>query len=174
MWSKTTCSRSRRPCGISRACHGDRAGGNACSHAPDDGVMRASVGAFAAAVLVAGCSSSTAGTSAPAAPPAATSPTPANAGTPATPTSTPVGGPLMTVGPGTYEVGTSPGQLAPGRYFSPGPPSGSPCYHARRRNNDSEPGDVIADELSQGQVIMTVRASDGYVEVSGCTFIAAS
>jgi len=80
----------------------------------------------------------------------------------------------MTVGPGTYEVGTGPGQLAPGRYFSPGPPSGSPCYYARRRNKDSEPGEIIADELSQGQVTMTVRASDGYVEISGCTFIAAS
>jgi hypothetical protein len=39
-------------------------------------------------------------------------------------------------------------------------PSGSPCYYARRGNKDSEPGDIIADELSQGQVIMTVRASD--------------
>ena len=83
-------------------------------------------------------------------------------------------GPVMTVGPGTYAVGTGNGQVAPGKYFSPAPSSGSTCYYARLRNNNGEPDDIIAEELSHRQIIMTVRASDGYVKVSGCTFIAAS
>jgi hypothetical protein len=80
----------------------------------------------------------------------------------------------MTVEPGTYEVGTGNGQIAPGKYFSPAPSGGLTCYYARLRNNDGEAGDIIAQELSHGQITMTVRASDGYVKVSGCTFLAAS
>jgi hypothetical protein len=80
----------------------------------------------------------------------------------------------MTVGPGTYEVGTGNGQIAPGKYFALAPTSRSTCYYARLRNNDGEAGDIIAEELSHDQIIMTVRASDGYVTVSGCTFIAVS
>ena len=101
---------------------------------------------------------------------------PATASTTAatTATSPPVVGPLTAVGPGTYEVGTGNGQIAPGKYFSPASSSSSTCYYARLRNNDGEADDIIADELSHGQTIMTVRASDGYVTVSGCTFLAAS
>jgi len=80
----------------------------------------------------------------------------------------------MTVEPGTYEVGTGNGQIAPGKYFSPAPSGDSTCYYARLRNNDGEAGDIIAEELSHGQITMTVRGSDGYVKVSGCTFLAAS
>ena len=136
--------------------------------------MRGSVLALAAAVLLAGCGSST-GPSAPATPAPPSTPTSAIADTPATTaTSRPVDGPLATVRPGTYEVGTGNGQIAPGKYFSPGPSGGSTCYYARLRSVDGEVDDIIADDLSHGQIIMTVRASDGYVEVSGCTFIAAS
>lgn len=56
----------------------------------------------------------------------------------------------MTVGPGMYAVGTGNGQVAPGKYFSPAPSSGSTCYYARLRNNDGDAGDIIAEELSQG------------------------
>ena len=118
--------------------------------------MRGSVFALTAGLLIAGRVSS-AGTSAPVATSAATS-TPAVASTLAatTVTSPSVVGPLMTVGPGTYAVGTGNGQVAPGKYFSPAPSSGSPCYSARLRNNDGEADDIIAEELSQGQIIMTV------------------
>jgi len=54
------------------------------------------------------------------------------------------------------------------------PSGGSTCYYARLHNNDGGAGEIIAEELSHNQIIMTVRASDGYVTVSGCTFIAAS
>ena len=138
--------------------------------------MRGSVLALAASLVIAGCGSST-GTSAPVATPAATAtPTLVIASTTAatTVTSPPVGGPLTTVGPGTYAVGTGSGQIAPGKYFAPAPTSGPPCYYARLRNNDGEAADIVAEEMSHNQIIMTVRASDGYVKVSGCTFIAAS
>jgi ABC-type transport system substrate-binding protein len=136
--------------------------------------MRGSVLALAASLVIAGCSSST-GTSAPVSTAEAnTSPTTASTSAATTATSPPVVGPLTTVGPGTYEVGTGNGQIAPGKYFAPALSSGPPCYYARLRNNDGETADIIAEELSHGQIIMTVRASDGYVKVSGCTFIAAS
>ena len=137
--------------------------------------MRGSVLALAAILVITGCSSST-GTSARVATAAATIPTPAITSTPTatTATSAPAGGPLTTIGPGTYEVGTGNGQVAPGKYFSPGPSDSSTCYYARLRNNGGQASDIIAEELLQGQIIMTVRASDGYVKVSGCTFIAAS
>ena len=136
--------------------------------------MRRSVLVLAAGLLIAACSSST-GTSTPTTTPAAATP-PAVASTSAatTATSPSMVGPVMTVGPGTYEVGTGNGQIAPGKYFAPAPSSGSTCYYARLRNNDGDAGDIIAEELSQGNIIMTVRASDEYVTVSGCTFIAAS
>jgi hypothetical protein len=73
-----------------------------------------------------------------------------------------------------YEVGTGNGQIAPGKYFAAAPTSGPPCYYARLRNNDGEAADIVAEEMSHNQIIMTVRASDGYVKVSDCTFIAAS
>ena len=93
--------------------------------------MRGSVLALAAGLVIAGCGSST-GPSAPVATAAATTPTPAIASTPAasTATSPPVGGPLTTVAPGTYEVGTGNGQIAPGKYFAPAPTSTAPCYYA--------------------------------------------
>lgn len=78
-------------------------------------------------------------------------------------------GPLSTVGPGTYEVGTGAGQIPPGKYQSPGPTSGN-CYYARLKHNDGAVGDIIGNDLTQGPSIMNVKASDGYVEVRGCTF----
>ena len=90
------------------------------------------------------------------------------------PTSAPVAQPLTTVSPGTYEVGTGDGQVAPGKYKSTGPDSGGACYYARLKNNDGGTGDIIANNLSQGPSIMNVKASDGYVQVAGCTFTKAS
>lgn len=78
-------------------------------------------------------------------------------------------GPLTTVGPGTYEVGTGDGQVAPGKYRSPGP-DGAACYYARLKNNDGVLNDIIDNEISQGQTLLTVKDSDGYLEVQGCTF----
>jgi hypothetical protein len=57
------------------------------------------------------------------------------------------------------------------------PPQPAVSGHARApgpRNNDGEAGTLIAEELSHDQITMTVHASDGYVTVSGCTFLAAS
>ena len=77
---------------------------------------------------------------------------------------------LTTVSDGTYEVGTGAGQVSPGKYKSSGPDGGTVCYYARLRNNDGSTGDIIANNLSQGPSIMIVKASDGYVQVNGCTF----
>lgn len=78
-------------------------------------------------------------------------------------------GPLTTIVPGTYEVGNGDGQVVPGKYKSPNP--GGYCYSARLKNNDGALGDIIANDIHQGQALLTVKASDGYVEVTGCTFV---
>jgi hypothetical protein len=90
--------------------------------------------------------------------------------TPGGSASSPQSGPLTTVSSGTYEVGTGDGQVPPGKYKSSGPTGSAPCYFARLKNNDGAMGDIIDNDLSQGPTVMTVKASDGYVEVNRCTF----
>jgi hypothetical protein len=87
---------------------------------------------------------------------------------PAPKTATPE--PLAVVPPGTYEVGTGAGQVAPRRYRSPGPAGGGSCYFARLRDASGESDDIIANDSSDGPSILTVKESDAFVEVSGCTF----
>lgn len=82
------------------------------------------------------------------------------------------GGPLRSFSDGTYEVGTGDGQVAPGKYRSPG--DGGMCYWARLKHNDGAFGDIIANNLGQGQMILNVKASDGYVEIRHCTFTKAA
>jgi len=87
-------------------------------------------------------------------------------------TSAPAAGPLQELPPGVYEVGTGPGQAAPGKYRSPGPDgsNGAGCYYARLRSNDGSFGDILGNNITQGQSLMTIKVSDGYVEIGGCTF----
>jgi hypothetical protein len=77
------------------------------------------------------------------------------------------GGPLTTFSDGTYEVGTGDGQVAPGKYKSSG---GGMCYWARLKHNDGAIGDIVDNNVGQGQMILNVAKSDGYVEIRGCTF----
>ena len=44
------------------------------------------------------------------------------------------------------------------------------CYSARLKHNDGALGDIIDNDLSEGQMILNVAKSDGYVEIRGCTF----
>lgn len=79
--------------------------------------------------------------------------------------------PSGSFGPGTYEVGTGGDQILPGKYKSTGPASLSGiCYSARLKHNDGAVDDIIDNDASQGPSILNVKASDGYVEISGCTF----
>jgi hypothetical protein len=74
-------------------------------------------------------------------------------------------GPLSTFSEGTYEVGTGDGQVAPGKYKSPGPGS-----YVLLKNNDGQLGDIIDIQISDGQLLLTVPKTAGYVEVRRCTF----
>lgn len=80
--------------------------------------------------------------------------------------------PLTSVSAGTYQVGKGPGKIAPGSYQSPGPDPGGIgiCYYARLKANDGSLGDIVDSGVSEGPSIMNVADSDGYVEISGCTF----
>jgi hypothetical protein len=69
---------------------------------------------------------------------------------------------------GVYEVGP---EIKPGTWKTDG--RGTPglggCYWSR--NRDADGLDIIANNLSPGRQTMTVRAADGYVELSGgCTW----
>lgn len=90
-----------------------------------------------------------------------------SAGAPIVPTTTQVAptGPLTAFDDGTYEVGTGPGQVAPGRYRA----SGKGCHWARLKSTDE--GDTIGTpHTGNGPTFMTVKASDAYIHVSGCAF----
>lgn len=80
-------------------------------------------------------------------------------------------GPLTEFSDGTYEVGTGDGQVAPGRYKSAG---SSMCYWARLKKGNGEVGDISANNVGSGQMILNVSPSDGFVEVRGCTFTKAA
>lgn len=78
------------------------------------------------------------------------------------------GGALTSFSDGTYEVGTAAGQIPPGKYKTPG--GGGTCYWSRLKHNDGALGDIIANNIGEGQMILNVAKSDGYVEIRGCTF----
>lgn len=88
------------------------------------------------------------------------------------PTASSPAGPITTIRAGTYEVGTGPGQVPAGRYRASGPDGTNAigCYYSRLRRNDGSLDDIIANNISAGQALLNVAPSDGYVEVSGCTF----
>lgn len=92
---------------------------------------------------------------------------------PATPAAPAVAaGPLIVVGPGLYEVGTGPGQVAPGKYRTPGPDGTNPtgCFFGRWRTVEMNSDEGLGYDLSQGPTIMVVQPFDGAVKVGGCTF----
>lgn len=62
-------------------------------------------------------------------------------------------------GDGVYVVGVD---IEPGRYRSDG---GSSCYWARLTADGT---DIIDNYLGDGQAVVTVQATDGLLEVSGC------
>jgi hypothetical protein len=60
---------------------------------------------------------------------------------------------------GLYKVGED---IKPGNYRTSG---GEMCYYARLKTDDTT--SYIANHISSGPMRMTVRSSDGYVELSG-------
>jgi hypothetical protein len=86
---------------------------------------------------------------------------------PPAPTYVPTG-PLTEFGDGVYEVGTSDGQVAPGKYKAANPDHYG--YYALLKHNDGDLGDIINSDISQGPMQLTVPKTAGYVKVSGCTF----
>jgi len=67
------------------------------------------------------------------------------------------------VGPGDYIVGID---LQPGTYRSGG--GGLACYFARLRGFTHAPGDVIANNHTQGSAIVSIAASDRGFTSNGC------
>jgi hypothetical protein len=85
--------------------------------------------------------------------------------------STPAG-PLTTLAPGTYEVGSAAGDAMPGQYKASGPDGSNPagCYYARLKQNDGSVDDILSNDVSQGPALFTLKPSDGYIQIEGCTF----
>lgn len=96
--------------------------------------------------------------------PAAAAPRPAPAATVAPVVPAPTG-PATTLAEGTYEVGVD---IKPGKYKSPG---GSGCYWARLGKDQTS---ILDNSFGDGPSVFTVKASDGYVKLSGCTWTLAA
>jgi hypothetical protein len=72
----------------------------------------------------------------------------------------PAAGPLS-----AHDWGTRASQPSPAGSYRTAGGGGSPCYYARLKTDDTT--SYIANNLSSGPMRMTVRSSDGYVELSG-------
>lgn len=85
-------------------------------------------------------------------------------------------GPLTSFGPGTYEIGTGPDQIAPGKYKTAGPAAGDfggSCYWARLKNTDGELASIIANGNAQGPTTVTIGKNDAAFETR-CTWTKAA
>ncbi|MBB2890803.1 hypothetical protein [Flexivirga oryzae] len=67
-------------------------------------------------------------------------------------------------GDGTYQVGTD---IQPGTYVSGTPDSGN-CYWARLKGTSGSFSDIIANNNSAGQSVVTIAPTDKVFETSGC------
>jgi hypothetical protein len=88
---------------------------------------------------------------------------PAPRGTYSAAAATPTG-PLTSFSDGIYEVGTGPGQIAPGKYRSDNPNGNGYIWLTKA---DGGYGD---DASSKGQILVTIKTTDVRAEVYGCTF----
>lgn len=67
-------------------------------------------------------------------------------------------------GDGTYQVGVD---IEPGTYVS-GPPDRGNCYWARLSGSNGF-GDILANNNSSGQSVVTIAKTDKFFESSGCS-----
>ena len=94
-----------------------------------------------------------------------TSVAPPRTGTPPTPPTVAVE--VTTFTQGTYDVGTEPGEVSPGRYRTQGSDSTVfPFCSAAREKTDGSPID-IPETTNEGPATLTVRATDGQITFSG-------
>jgi hypothetical protein len=83
-------------------------------------------------------------------------------------TQTPPVRPAGTYTAGTYVVGSD---IQAGTYRTDGPTGGSRCYWARLEDTTGDFESIISNGNAQGPTTLTIRSSDGAVELSGsCTW----
>jgi len=72
-----------------------------------------------------------------------------------------------TFGDGTYEVGVD---IQPGRYKVTVPADGRLCLYQRLKDDTGDRGTIIAQDVKQpgAKTSVTIKASDGFFETSGC------
>jgi len=68
-------------------------------------------------------------------------------------------------GDGTYEVGTGPGLIEPGRYRYDG--GAAVAYWARARDTSGETSAIIANGMPKGPTTITIKKTDGAVIFQG-------
>lgn len=73
--------------------------------------------------------------------------------------------PTTGIGEGTFIVNED---VQPGRYKARASGSNS-CYWARLKDDSGESDSIIANNISQGSAVVTIKPSDGAFETSGCT-----
>lgn len=79
-------------------------------------------------------------------------------------TATPTGAASSVPGDGIYEVGRD---IKAGTYSSAKPDGGN-CYWARLSGTDGL-NDILANNNSSGQSLVTIRATDTFVATDGCS-----
>lgn len=132
------------------------------------------LGIIVVAALGGACSKPTTGGTVPVAP--TTAPASAGRGQYVVPTTVPLSAPSTSSPPvqqvlgydeGVYEVGPD---IKPGKYKSPGPKDDgySSCYYSRNKTGDGSLNDIIANNLSKGPSVVTIKSTDGTFETSGC------
>lgn len=90
--------------------------------------------------------------------------------TAAPPTSAPPAGPVTAFADGTYEIGTGPGLVPPGKYKTTVPSDSRNCYWERQKSFGGGVDSIIAnDNHSAGEpVIVTIAPTDKGFKTSGC------
>ncbi|MBK8460148.1 MAG: hypothetical protein IPL43_08140 [Micropruina sp.] len=96
--------------------------------------------------------------------PAATVTAPAAPPTTVTVTAPPPAAKTSFAGDGTFQVGVD---IKPGTYVSAKPDSGN-CYWARLSGSGTL-DDIIANNNSSGQSVVTIKPTDKFFEASGCS-----
>jgi len=69
------------------------------------------------------------------------------------------------IGEGTFIVNED---VKPGRYKARAAGDGS-CYWARLKDDSGEPDSIIANNITEGSAVVTIKPSDGAFETNGCT-----
>lgn len=69
---------------------------------------------------------------------------------------------------GTYQVGNDDGDILPGVWQTRGGADGASCYWERLRDTSGTADSIIANNLGEGQQIVTIAPTDSAFKTEHC------